>query len=55
MDIENLHKLECEKKEDTYIDPNTKLLVFIKVYQEKRGKCCGNKCILYKKCPIIHC
>ena len=48
MDIENLHKLACEKKEDTYIDPNTKFLVFTKKYHQERGNCCGNKC---RHCP----
>ncbi len=48
MDIEDLHKIACANKQNTYIDPKTGFMVFTEYYHQKRGKCCGNKC---RHCP----
>lgn len=48
MDIEELHKIACQDKQDTYVDPVSGFSVFTEYHHKKRGKCCGNKC---RHCP----
>ena len=50
-EIEELHRLACEKGERTYIDPATGYTVFTEIVHKKRGTCCGNKC---RHCPFDH-
>ncbi|GAB5357179.1 hypothetical protein AAMO2058_000351800 [Amorphochlora amoebiformis] len=47
-DIEDLHRVACEKGEETYIDPGTGFTVFTKLGHLNRGKCCGFRC---RHCP----
>jgi len=47
--IEELHRLACEKGEDTYIDPTLGYLVLTSQAHLKRGTCCGNSC---RHCPF---
>jgi hypothetical protein len=48
MDIEEIHKIACLNKKDTYIDPNSGLHVKTQYSLIKRGTCCGMKC---RHCP----
>lgn len=50
-EIEELHRIACEKGAKSYIDPATGYSVFTAVFHKKRGKCCGNKC---RHCPFDH-
>jgi hypothetical protein len=44
MDIEELHKIACENKEETYTDPLSGFKVFTSYAHQKRGYCCGRGC-----------
>ena len=48
QDIEQLHAAACQSKEDSYIDPVTKLQVFTAYALSKNGSCCGLGC---RHCP----
>lgn len=41
----------CAKGQETYIDPNTGLMVFTAVAHKNRGGCCGCRC---RHCPYDH-
>ena len=43
-----VHDQACERKEFTYIDPKTGLMVFTKLYHLDRGHCCSSGC---RHCP----
>lgn len=47
-DIEEMHKLACEQKQNYYIDPKTGYRVFTRHYLQNRGKCCNSGC---RHCP----
>ena len=49
LTIDELHRLACEKGEDTYIDPATGYQVLTSQAHLKRGICCGNVC---RHCPF---
>lgn len=51
MDIEDIHKIACFNKQDTYKDPFTGLQVKTQYSLAKRGYCCGLKC---RHCPYSH-
>lgn len=48
-DIEDIHKLACQQKHETYVDPNSGLTVFTEYSHLKRGRCCGCGC---RHCPF---
>ena len=48
MEIEDLHRLACSRKEETYIDPRSGLTVFTEYAHTERGTCCGCGC---RHCP----
>ena len=47
-DIETIHLNACNQKQDSYIDPITKLQVFTEYALSKNGSCCGLGC---RHCP----
>ena len=47
--IEELHRLACEKDQETYIDPESGYQVLTSQAHLKRGTCCGNSC---RHCPF---
>jgi len=47
--IEELHRIACEKGQDTYIDPASGYQVLTSHAHLKRGVCCGNRC---RHCPF---
>jgi hypothetical protein len=47
-DLEDLHKIACEKEEEMFLDPKTGYYMMTAFYLKKRGKCCGSGC---KFCP----
>mgnify|MGYP001567775714 CR=1 FL=1 len=51
MEIEEIDKKACLNNEDTYIDPETKCLVFTKKFLLKKGSCCNSGC---RHCPYKH-
>jgi len=52
VDIEDtikfIHKAACDRKENTYIDPDSGYKVFTGYFLEQRGSCCGSGC---RHCP----
>jgi len=50
-DIEELHRVACEKGLNTYIDPITGYMVMTELVHRKRGVCCGSGC---RHCPFGH-
>jgi len=47
--FDDLNRIACEKREDTYIDPVSGYLVLTSQAHLKRGICCGNRC---RHCPF---
>mmetsp|Transcript_143 Transcript_143/g.519 ORF Transcript_143/g.519 Transcript_143/m.519 type:complete len:334 (-) Transcript_143:125-1126(-) len=47
-EIEELHRLACERREETYVDPASGLTVFTEYAHRERGACCGCGC---RHCP----
>jgi hypothetical protein len=47
LNIDELHRLACEKGEDTYIDPASGYQVLTSQAHLKRGICCENSCRHY--------
>ncbi len=43
-----LHVEAVRRGEDTYIDPETKRIVFTETYHLRRGQCCESEC---RHCP----
>lgn len=47
-EIEKIHKLACEQKDNFYRDPISNLNVLTEYFHLKRGSCCGQGC---RHCP----
>lgn len=47
--IEELHRLACDRSEDTYIDSASGYQALTSQAHLKRGICCGNVC---RHCPF---
>lgn len=50
-EIEELHRVACDKGLNTYIDPKTGYTVITEYAHRNRGVCCGNGC---RHCPFDH-
>lgn len=50
VDIEELHKIATEKKQDLYADSNG-IYVFTSYGLKKQKECCGKRC---RHCPYGH-
>jgi len=48
---EHVHALAVARGEESYVDPETGLLVFTELYHRARGTCCGSAC---RHCPYDH-
>ena len=46
--IQRLHSLACQRRDNGYIDPNTGFFVLSAHYLNQRGACCGSGC---RHCP----
>ena len=51
LEIEEIHRIACERKQKAYIDPASGYQVFTEYFHLQRGKCCGSKC---RHCPYEH-
>lgn len=49
-EVHRLHREACAQGDDSYIDPQTGLLVLTRVHHIRRGSCCGSGC---RHCPYV--
>ncbi len=51
-DLEESHEVACVNEKDTFIHPESGLMVMTAYYlKNKQQKCCGKKCLF---CPYAH-
>lgn len=48
---QEIHDEACANQQRSYVDPETGLTVFTKLYHLDRGTCCGSGC---RHCPYEH-